>query len=344
MILCVGEGNMEAKDLPGLVEQWVAATHGTTPQQRANARCILFFVLTKFDTLLVEAGGSGDDPTTRFQRRVQNSMLEPFGKMPDAWINEWVPGEPFRNTFWLRNPTYETPVISYGENKREIGIREDMLKRVEILREGAVNAPLVRRHFADPQAAWKAAMEIDDGGATRLAGALGAICRQQTKLDQVSDQLKIQIGNIERPLSQFHVSTDIDRRLELKRAAADAVVDALNECFEENRWGETHGGIGDRSRLGRRPDGARSGRCLHRRRCRIVGRAANGIGRNGGASRASRPAAPRRPSPPRRPVESGDRGTGIAPGERGGRTEGPADDDGGLPGGPCADRLDQRTA
>ncbi len=238
MVLCVGEGNMEAKDLPGLVEQWVAATHGATPQQRANARCILFFVLTKFDTLLVEAGGSGDDPATRFQRRVQNSMLEPFGKMPDAWINEWVPGEPFRNTFWLRNPTYETPVIAYGENKREIGIREDMLKRVETLREGAINAPLAGRHFADPQAAWEAAMEIDDGGVTRLAGALGAVCRQQTKLDQVSDQLEIQIGTIERPLSQFHVSTDIDRRLELKRAAADAVVDTLNECFEENRWGE----------------------------------------------------------------------------------------------------------
>ena len=62
MLLCIGEGNMEARDLPGLIDRWVAATHGSTPEERRNARCILFFVLTKFDTLLVESGGAGDDP------------------------------------------------------------------------------------------------------------------------------------------------------------------------------------------------------------------------------------------------------------------------------------------
>ena len=344
MVLCVGEGNMEAKDLPGLVEKWVAATHGATPQQRAKARCILFFVLTKFDTLLVEAGGSGDDPTTRFQRRVQNSMIEPFAKMPDAWINEWVPGEPFRNTFWLRNPTYETPVIAYGENKREIDIREDMLKRVETLREGAVNAPLVRRHFTDPQAAWEAAMGIDDGGVTRLAGALGTVCRQQTKLDQVSDQLEMQIGNIERPPFPVPHLDGYRQKAGTQEGCGRCRRRCTQRMLRGEPLGRTHGGVDDRSRLGGGPDGAHSGRYLHRRRCRIVGRPANCIGRNGGASRTSRPTAPRKPSPPRGPVESGERGTGIAPGERGCRTEGPADDDGGLPGGPCADGLDQRTA
>ena len=238
MILCIGDGNMEAKDLPGLVENWVAATHGDTPARRAEARCILFFVLTKFDTLLVESGGSGDDPVTRFDRRIQNSMAEPFGKMADAWINEWLPHTPFNNSYWMRNPTYETPLMAYDANRREAAIREDMTGRLETLRQGAVTAPLVQRHFADPKAAWEAALTIDDGGVTRLAGALAEVCHIETKLDQVSDQLDILIDAIQRPLARFHVSSDFEERLALRQQAADTVLDSLDMCFDDNRFAE----------------------------------------------------------------------------------------------------------
>ncbi len=238
MILCIGDGNMEAKDLPGLVENWVAATHGNTPARRAEARCILFFVLTKLDTLLVESGGSGDDPVTRFERRIQNSMAEPFGKMAGAWINEWLPQAPFTNTYWMRNPTYETPLMAYDANRREAAIREDMAGRLETLRQGAVAAPLVQRHFADPQAAWEAALTIDDGGVTRLAEALADVCHIETKLGQVSDQLDILIDGIQRPLARFHVSSDLEERLALRREAADAVLDSLDMCFDDNRFAE----------------------------------------------------------------------------------------------------------
>ncbi len=238
MILCIGDGNMEAKDLPGLVENWVAATHGNTPAQRAEARCILFFVLTKFDTLLVESGGSGDDPVTRFERRIQNSMAEPFGKMADAWINEWLPHTPFTNTYWMRNPTCETPLMTYDEKRREAAIRGDMTGRLDTLRQGAVAAPLVQRHFVDPEAAWEAALTIDDGGVTRLAEALAEVCHIETKLDQVSDQLDVLIDGIERPLARFHVSSDVEKRLALRRDAADAVLDSLEMCFDDNRFGE----------------------------------------------------------------------------------------------------------
>ncbi|MCY4607844.1 MAG: virulence factor SrfC family protein [bacterium] len=238
MILCVGDGNMEAKDLPGLVENWVAATHGNTPARRAEARCILFFVLTKFDTLLVESGGSGDDPVTRFERRIQNSMAEPFGKMAGAWINEWTPHTPFTNTYWMRNPTYETPLMAYDANRREAAIREDMTSRLETLRQGAVTAPLAQRHFTDPQAAWDAALTIDDGGVTRLAEALADVCHIETKLDQVRDQLDILIDGIQRPIARFHVSSDLEERLALRREAADSVLDSLDMCFDDNRFAE----------------------------------------------------------------------------------------------------------
>ena len=238
MLLCIGEGNMEAKDLPGLIDRWVAATHGSAPEERKNARCILFFVLTKFDTLLVESGGAGDDPRTRFDRRVQNSMVEPFGKLPDSWLNDWTGGMPFRNTFWIRNPTYEAAVIEYDANRREVGVRADRRERVEALREGAVGSDLVRRHFTDPDSSWQAAMQIDDGGVTRLAGALAEVCVPEVKLEQVRAQLDLQVRIVVRRLAPFHVSSDVETRLAEKREAADRLVDALDGCFERSRWGE----------------------------------------------------------------------------------------------------------
>ena len=53
MLLCIPDSNMEAIDLPGLVENWITLTHGATPEERRRAECILFFVLTKFDKAFV---------------------------------------------------------------------------------------------------------------------------------------------------------------------------------------------------------------------------------------------------------------------------------------------------
>ena len=238
MLLCIGDGNMEAKDLPGLIDRWVAATHGAAPREREDARCILFFVLTKFDTLLVESGGAGDDPRTRFDRRIQNSMIEPFGKLPDSWLNEWTTRAPFTNAFWLRNPEYEAAVIEYDGNGREVRVRPDRRDRVEALRDGAVGSELVQRHFSDPALAWGAAMEIDDGGVTRLAGALAEVCVPEVKLEQVRAQLDVQVRVLERRLAPFYVSSDVETRLAEKREAADDLVGALYECYDQHRWGE----------------------------------------------------------------------------------------------------------
>ena len=238
MLLCVGEGNMEAKDLPGLIERWIAATHGPTQEERRKARCILFFVLTKFDTLLLESGGSGDDPRTRFDRRIQNSMIEPFGKLPDSWLNRWAGNAPFTNTFWLRNPKYEATVIEYDADGREVRLRPGREDRVAELREGAVGSELVRRHFHDADEAWEAAMEIDDGGVTRLAGALAEVCVPGIKFAQVEAQLDGRARHLLRRLASFYESSDVDARLAEKREAADRLLDALDDCFDQHRWGE----------------------------------------------------------------------------------------------------------
>ena len=48
MLLCIGPSNQEVKTLPEMVYDWIASTHGTTPEQRSQQPTALFLVLTKF--------------------------------------------------------------------------------------------------------------------------------------------------------------------------------------------------------------------------------------------------------------------------------------------------------
>lgn len=164
MLLCVPDSNMETVDLPGLVQNWIAKTQGATPELRAQTDCVLFAVLTKFDKHLGDSAAEGGDET-RFERRMAASLLEKFGRGSDNWVEEWRPGQPFENCFWLRNPNYYVDgLMEYSPDKREARIRSDKQSRIAELRAGCLAAPAVQRHFADPAAAWDAALSLNDGG------------------------------------------------------------------------------------------------------------------------------------------------------------------------------------
>ena len=72
MLLCIGPSNQEVKTLPEMVYDWIASTHGATPEQRAQQPTALFLVLTKFDMEFEEKAGERSPEgrwTTRTARR-----------------------------------------------------------------------------------------------------------------------------------------------------------------------------------------------------------------------------------------------------------------------------------
>ncbi|MCE8420409.1 putative virulence factor, partial [Rhodovulum sulfidophilum] len=237
MLLCVPDSNMETLDLPGLVETWIAMTHGASAKQRAASRCILFFVLTKFDKHLGESAAAGG-AETRFERRMQASLLEKFGRGKDPWVDSWTPGRPFDNCYWLRNPNfYVDGLIDYDEAKREIRIRPDKEARLAELRAGCLEAASVQRHFADPAAAWDAALGLNDGGVSYLIGRLAEVCTPDSKTGQIGAQLDRLAGDLAADLAPFHVSDDIGRRIEEKREAAAVLIDELEIALQRHRFG-----------------------------------------------------------------------------------------------------------
>jgi hypothetical protein len=244
MMLCIPPSNMEVTDLPGLVDDWVNATHGATPEERAKTECILFFVFTKFDMHLGDNASTGADPVTRYERRVDASLIAPFGKLTDSWVNNWAGGAPFRNSFMLRNPgirnteffQYDEALWKEEERVLELGrLRED---RIAELKAGCLSVPGIQRHFEDPDRAWEAALTLNDGGVSYLVERLTPVCKPEIKARQVGVQLGLVARQVAHQLAPFYVSDDIETRLEEKRAAAGEVVQAVNHAFSLTKFGE----------------------------------------------------------------------------------------------------------
>ena len=237
MLLCVPDSNMETLDLPGLVDNWIALTHGNHPKARRDVDCILFFVLTKFDKHLGESAAGGGD-STRFERRMQASLLEKFGRSKDGWVETWTPGTPFQNCYWLRNPNFFVEgLLEYDDNLRETGIRPEKQARLDELRAGCLSSEAVQRHFKDPGAAWDAALGLNDGGVGYLLRELTAVCVPDSKLRQLSGQIEKLAADLVTALSPFHVSDDVEKRIEEKRLAAAEVIDCLEATLEGHRFG-----------------------------------------------------------------------------------------------------------
>lgn len=262
MLLCVQDSNMETVDLPGLVQGWIATTHGETPAQRTQTDTALFWVFTKFDKHLGDSAAEGGDDT-RFERRIGASLLEKFGKGSDPWVAEWTPGRAFDNCFWLRNPNYFVEgLIEYDAAWREIRIRPEKEARLAELRAGCLSAPSVQRHFAEPEAAWDAALALNDGGVSYLMDRLARVCKPDAKLRQIRAQLDKVAEGLRLALAPFYVSDDVEARVAEKKEAAHRVIDDLEEALTRHRFGAVLAALGVdqdeiESRIGRVPSSVR---------------------------------------------------------------------------------------
>ncbi|HCK81859.1 MAG TPA: virulence factor SrfC family protein [Candidatus Competibacter sp.] len=237
MLLCIGPSNQEVKTLPEMVYDWIASTHGATPEQRSQQPTALFLVLTKFDMEFEEKAGERS-PESRWITRLESSLLNFFGKQHE-WPRQWDSRGVFRNTFWLRNPNFKAKnIFDYDEEGRELGVRPGERKRIAAFKEAFLKDTAASAHFQDPERAWEAGFALNDGGIGYLAEQLRPLCNPELKRNQLAGQVaRLREQMLER-MGHYYVSDNPEQELEKRRTAAQQVAGKLIDCAGEQRFGE----------------------------------------------------------------------------------------------------------
>lgn len=208
MLLCIGPSNQEVQDLPGVINDWVCATHGEKPEDRVGQDVSLFFILTKFDMEFEEKAGA-PSVETRWDNRLHASLLDFFGKQHD-WPTQWTPTSGFNNLFLLRNPNFKFKSVLNYDGDIETGIRPESQNLVDKLHASFEKSDAVARHFHDPATAWNEAMRLNDGGITYIRQSLSPTCNPEIKERQLLQNINSTRAALRRRLDGFYKSDDRD--------------------------------------------------------------------------------------------------------------------------------------
>ena len=239
LILCLDQRVPEVAALPGLIKEWIASTHGATPQERLRSKASLFVVLTKFDAELVGKPNDRETPSERWQERLRASLLDRYAAQSD-WVNEWTPGRPFTNVFWFRNPNMRNPgVMDYASSTSnlELGVRASERERFEVYLQGYLAAPYVRKYVAEPKEAWEAVFQLNDGGLTRIVEHLSAVLQSSLKLEQIAARIAERRADMRHDLESrgYYVASDAASRIRLSQENAVKVLEAVIDCASQKR-------------------------------------------------------------------------------------------------------------
>lgn len=206
MLLCIGPSNQEVQDLPGVINDWIASTHGETPEDRINKAVALFFILTKFDMEFEEKKGA-PSLETRWDNRLHASLLDFFGKQHD-WPTQWTPNQAFNNLFLLRNPNYKFKSVLNYDGDIETGVKPESQELVRQMQASFNNSPTVAAHFHNPDEAWREAMRLNDGGISHIRESLNPLCNPELKKQQLLQNIETIRQGLEHRLKRFYKSDD----------------------------------------------------------------------------------------------------------------------------------------
>ena len=251
MLLCLRPSNLDVTSLPAVIEDWIAVTHGRTPEERRGRPILLFFLLTMFDQHLAEkAGDEGAAPGLRFQARLEASLLKPFAKVADSWPLRWTPDAPFQNCYWIRNPNYKAEGIIQYEGRREVQLHEHKIARISELRSAYAGVAEVQHHFRDPLKAFDEVMRLNDGGVSYLAEHLAQVCKPGMKREQVRARLLDLRHRVADALLPHYIPTDAEQRIAERTAVADQIISNFEDCIARSKFGSfLHGLCPDRGEL-----------------------------------------------------------------------------------------------
>lgn len=221
LLLCVATPD-NTPGLPAAVEEWIASTHGRTPEDRINAKTSLFYILTKSDRHFEDKGGARLE--TRWDDVLKGMFLGHFSgpySQATRWVEDWTPHQVFNNLFMLRNVHIKWDSMMEVEEKggvwSEKGVRPDKQEYADSLRKAFLESPLVQRHFRDPRRTFDEVMKVNDGGIQYIKQSLEPLCDPQLKFGQIAHALDVMGKTLINKLMPLYSSGDREEELKKKK-------------------------------------------------------------------------------------------------------------------------------
>lgn len=208
LVFCVDPGPLNVKELPSSLEEWLLTSK--SDDKRSNN---LFFTLTKFDEHFPDAAGSKNDEEQRFQNALDAGLIQPFVQSEASWPLNWD-GKKFTNVFPIRNPNYPLEGYFEYEDGCEISVAPRKVKRLEELKSGFLDAPLIQTHVANPQEKWRDLVAVNGGGVSVLTAAIAKLDLESLKKKKIVSHIISTAENMYEMFSIFVFDGDNEQRLQ----------------------------------------------------------------------------------------------------------------------------------
>lgn len=209
-----------------VLNKWIGKTQGETAVERAKRPSGLLWAITMFDLRIGNDLNQNEDLLRQgWSGMMKAAMLERFGQYD--WLQEWLAGQPFANTFLVRKPRMKgVAFLNLQTDGEELGINPAAEPQLSLIRQTFIEDATVNRHIASPAVAWDAMLALNDGGMARISDYLRQVAKPEIKQARIAEQLAAVLHQLENRLGHwFHAEGAGE--LEKKRRIAKQIFDAV---------------------------------------------------------------------------------------------------------------------
>lgn len=183
----------DVSDVGPVLTRWVEKTQGKTAEERGKSKAGLFWAITMCDMRITDNLKKTESQLKEaWEGMLHMTLLERFAQYD--WLKEWSPGKPFDNCFLVRKPGMDNPFLTLENepvqgNPKEVSLAERYRDVLDTMGRVFIMGNNVRRHVAESQEAWQEMLKLNDGGISRLTGALRSVAHLEFKLQRLHEQL-----------------------------------------------------------------------------------------------------------------------------------------------------------
>jgi hypothetical protein len=209
-----------------VLTRWIEKTQGAKPEERALRKPGLLWAITMFDMRISSDLDKGEDLLRLgwgSGGMMKMTMLERFGQY--TWMQEWTAGQPFNNTFLVRKPRMKVTFLDVQDGN-ETALNASATSSLTLMRSTFSEDETVQRHIRNPEQAWDAMLELNDGGMSAISQYLRGVALREVKLGRIKEQLDEVLHLLDSRLGHWFQAEGAGE-LEKKRKIAQQIFEAI---------------------------------------------------------------------------------------------------------------------